>query len=245
MNKSFDFKRFGQVLAKDWKDYFRNFGISLIVWSSIPILFWIATLVFDINMDNGARATVIGVLVFSVLMFVPSKVYGHANLSREGVGFAMLPASNLEKFFSMVFYCSVLTPLIVGLGSWAIDTLLALLPFGGFDGFVLLPKYEQLGIQIVAIVCSCLLLSSVFMFGNMIFKKRKAGKTIAWGLLIIFVITMTLQLFHFWDAFGMWVTNTSARLEQRFLPWVYNAFMLAVAILFYVLTYRKIKTQKY
>jgi len=196
-------------------------------------------------MENGSRAVVIGCLVFLVLMFVPSKVYGKANLSREGVGFAMLPASNLEKFFSMVFYCSVLTPLIVGLGSWAIDTLLALLPFGGFDGFVLLPKYEQLGIQIVAIVCSCLLLSSVFMFGNMIFKKRKAGKTIAWGLLIIFVITMTLQLFHFWDAFGMWVTNTSARLEQRFLPWVYNAFMLAVAILFYVLTYRKIKTQKY
>ena len=245
MNKSFDFKRFGQVLAKDWKDYFRNFGISLIVWSCIPILFWIVTLIFDCNMENGARAVVIASLVFSVLMFVPSKVYGKANLSREGVGFAMLPATSLEKFLSMVFYCSVLTPLIVGLGSWAIDSLLYLLPFGGFTYFfVVLPKSE-LGLLIISIACSIILFSSIFLFGNMVFKKRKAGKTIAWGLLIIFVITMTLQLFHFWDAFGMWVTNTSYHLEKRFLPWLYNAIMFAFAILFYILTYRKIKTQKY
>jgi hypothetical protein len=56
---------------------------------------------------------------------------------------------------------------------------------------------------------------------------------------------MVLQLFNFWEAFGTWVTNTSARLEHRFLIWVYSAFMLVVAILFYILTYYKIKTQKY
>ena len=245
MNNKFDFKRFGQVLAKDWKQYFRDFGISLIVWSCIPVLFWIVTLIFDTEMENGSRAVVIGSLVFLVLMFVPSKVYGKANLSREGVGFAMLPATNLEKFFSMVLYCSILTPLIVGLGSWAIDSLLYLLPFGGFTYFfVVLPKSE-LGLLIISIACSIILFSSIFLFGNMVFKKRKAGKTIAWGLLIIFVITMTLQLFHFWDAFGMWVTNTSYHLEKRFLPWLYNAIMFAFAILFYILTYRKIKTQKY
>ena len=171
MNKSFDFKRFGQVLAKDWKDYFRNFGISLIVWSCIPILFWIVTLIFDGNMENGARAVVIASLVFSVLMFVPSKVYGKANLSREGVGFAMLPATSLEKFLSMVFYCSVLTPLIVGLGSWAIDSLLYLLPFGGFTYFfVVLPKSE-LGLLIISIACSIILFSSIFLFVSSIFSE--------------------------------------------------------------------------
>ncbi len=245
MNKTFDIKRFGQVLAKDWKNYFRNFGISLIVWCCIPVLFWIATLVLDFEMENASRASIIASLVFSVLMFVPSKVYGKANLSREGVGFAMLPATSLEKFLSMVLYCSVLTPLIVGLGSWAIDSLLYLLPFGGFTYFfVALPKSE-LGLLINSIACSIMLISSIFLFGNMVFKKRKAGKTVAWGMLIIFVITMILQLFHFWDAFGMWVTNTSARLDQRFLPWLYSAFMLVIAIVFYLLTYRKIKTQKY
>lgn len=244
MNNKFDFKRFGQVLAKDWKDYFRSFGISLMVWCCIPVLCWIATLVLDFEMENDSRAAIIGSLVFSVLIFVPSKVYGKANLLREGVGFATLPATHSEKFFSMMLFCSVLTPIIVGLGSWAIDTLLALLPFGGFDGFVALPK-SHLGMQLLALICSILLLSSIFLLGNMIFKKRKAGKTIAWGMLIVFVLTMILQLVNFWDAFGMWVTSTSARLDQRFLPWLYCAFMLVLAIVFYFFTYRKIKTQKY
>ena len=85
----------------------------------------------------------------------------------------------------------------------------------------------------------------IFMFGNMVFKRRKAGKTFAWGLLIVFSFTLLMQLLHLWDNFGMWITETSARMEDRFLPWIYSAFQLVIAIVFYVLTYRKIKTQKY
>ena len=238
MKNKFSFDSFGHVLAKDWKDYFRNFGISLIVWSCIPILFWVTTLIFDVNMGADGRIAVIASLVYSVLMFVPSKVYGKANLSRDGVNFATLPATNAEKFFSMLFYCSILTPIIVGLGSWAVDTLLALLPFGGFYEFVVLPK-SHLGMQLATIACSVLLVSSIFMFGNMIFKKRKAGKTIAWTMLIVFVITMILQLCHFWEAFARWDVNSTT------FVWISNGFMFVIAIVFYIFTYRRIKNQKY
>ena len=51
MNNKFNFKRFGQVLAKDWKEYFRSFGITLLVWACLPIVLWITTLVFDFEMD--------------------------------------------------------------------------------------------------------------------------------------------------------------------------------------------------
>ena len=244
MNNTFDFKRFGQVVAKDWKDYFRSFGISLIVWCSLPILIWIVTLVMDLQMYADDRIPFIFILVFTVLMFAPSKVYGKANLSREGVSFATLPATSAEKFFSMLLYCTILTPLIVGLGSWAVDSLLALLPFGGFEGYVTLP-HKKFFMFVVFVACLVMSVSSIFMFGNMVFKKRKAGKTIAWIVLIVFVLTMLLQLVHFWDAFGMWVTETSARLDEKFLMWVYSAIMFVVAIVFYFLTYRKIKTQKY
>ena len=241
MNNNFDFKRFGQVLAKDWKNYFRNFGISLIAWSCIPVLGWITTLIFDMKMDYDSRLATIACLVYSVLIFVPSKVYGKANLSRDGVSFATLPATNAEKFFSMLFYCSILTPILVGLGSWAVDTLPALLPFGGFEGFVALPK-SHLGFQLVTIACTVMLLSSIFMLGNMIFKKRKAGKTIAWGMLILFVITMILQLCNFWEAFAYWECYI---VKPGILPWLFDAFMFVLAIVFYILTYRRIKNQKY
>lgn len=238
MNNTFDFKRFGQVLAKDWKNYFRNFGISLIVWSCIPVLFWIVTLIFDVKMDADARIAIIASLVYSVLVFVPSKVYGKANLSRDGVSFASLPATNAEKFFSMLIYCSVVTPILVGLGSWAIDTLLALLPFGGFNGLVALPKSE-LGMLLVTIACSVLMFSSIFVFGNMIFKRRKAGKTIAWTMLIVFVGTMILQLCHFWEAFERW------NIDPITFIWINDAIMFVFAVVFFYLTYRKIKNQKY
>ena len=240
MNNTFDLKRFSQVLEKDWKDYFRNFGISLIVWSSIPVLLWITTLIFDFNMNNGDRAGVISALVFSVLMFVPSKVYGKANLSRDGVSFATLPATNLEKFFSMLIYCSILTPIFVGLGSWAVDTLLTLLPFGGFVDFVVLPKWH-LGMMLFSIACAALMFSSIFLLGNMIFKKRKAGKTIAWGLLIVFILSMILQVFHFWEAFIRWEIGV----RPGVLTWMWDALMLILAIVLYYLTYCKIKNQKY
>ena len=240
MKNTFEINRFGQVLAKDWKNYFRNFGISLIVWSCMPVLGWITTLIFDFTLTMESRITTIGILVYSVLIFVPSKVYGKANLSRDGVSFATLPATNAEKFFSMLIYCSILTPILVGLGSWAVDTLLALLPFGGFEGFVALPK-SHLGLQLVTAACSVLLFSSIFLFGNMIFKKRKAGKTIAWGMLIVFVITMALQLCHFWEAFVRWEIS----MKPGILPWIFDAIMLAFAIVFYILTYRRIKNQKY
>ena len=240
MNNKFSFDRFGQVLAKDWKQYFRNFGISLIVWSCIPVIGWITTLIFDFTLTMESRISTIAILVYSVLIFVPSKVYGKANLSRDGVSFAILPATNVEKFFSMLIYCSILTPILVGLGSWAVDTLLSLMPFGGFEGFVALPK-SHLGSQLAAIACSILLFSSIFLFGNMIFKKRKAGKTIAWGMLILFVVTMALQLFHFWEAFVRWEIS----MKPGILPWIFDAIMLAFAIAFYILTYRKIKNQKY
>lgn len=241
MNNTFDFKRFGQVVAKDWRNYFRNFGISLIVWCSLPVLVWIATLAMDIDMTADDRSPFIFILFFAVLMFAPSKVYGKANLSREGVSFAMLPATSAEKFFSMLLYCTILTPLIVGLGSWAVDSLLALLPFGGFVGYVALPK-DRFVLLVVAITCMVLLTSSIFMFGNMVFKKRKAGKTIAWGMLIVFVFVMVVQLFGGWEAFTRWEISLD---NQGILPWLNAAVMFVGSIFFYVLTFRKIKTQKY
>ena len=239
MNNSFDFKRFGQVLAKDWKNYFRNCGISLIALIGLPVFVWIAALILDVDIYADSRSPILICIIVGALLLIPSKVYGKANLSREGVDFAMLPATNLEKFFSMLLYCSILTPLIAGLGSWAVDSLLALMPFGGFKGYCINEFYD-IGSAIISFISFFLLISSIFLFGNMVFKKRKAGKTIAWGVLIIFVLSMILQLFGFWKAFGYWEINTE-------LPLAYlnAAFMFVVSIVFYYLTYRKIKNQKY
>ena len=251
MNNTFDLKRFGQVVVKDWKDYFRNFGITLIVWISVPIIFWVTSLVFGFELPVEVREFIIFGVAALTLMSAPSRVYGKANLPREGVGFAMLPVTRLEKFFSMFLYCSIITPVVALLGSWLVDSLLTLLPFGGFKGFAMMEdflrniSFGDLVMLIVALATAAWSVSSIFMFGNMVFKRRKAANTFAWFLLIIFALSMILQLFQFWNTFGMWVSDTSYQVGVRFLPWLYSAVQMVVAIVFYVLTYRKIKTQKY
>ena len=108
MNK-FNMDRFVDILKKEWSEYFRAYGISLIGWACIPVAIWITTLVFDTEVEAGTRALFIFIIMLLALMNVPSKVYGNVNLQRDGVAYSMLPATTSEKFFSMMIYCSIAT----------------------------------------------------------------------------------------------------------------------------------------
>lgn len=246
MSNTFNLKRFNQVLAYDWKRFIRNFGITLLVWISIPVMFWVTSLVFDFEMDPIVRLFIILGLIAITVMSAPSRIYGKVNLPREGVGFAMLPASSMEQFWSMFLYCSLVTPVLTLVGAWLVDCLMTLLPFGGFKEFIpILDALEgvpfgTLAAIVVMMVTTAWAESSIFMFGNMLFKRRKSGKTFGWFLLIMFAIVLLLQLTNGWKLFDViFSTDSIANL------WIYSAIMLVIACGFYYGTYRKIKTQKY
>ena len=135
MNNTFNINRFGSLLAFDGKKYIRSFGLSLAILCGLNLVLWLLTLIFNFTMPTFPRWGVIYFAVFLGIIMVPSKAFGDINLSREGVRFAMLPVSNLEKYLSYVFFC-LLTPVAIILGSWAIDSLLTLLPFGGFEHYI-------------------------------------------------------------------------------------------------------------
>ena len=242
MNNRFDLKRFGQVVAEDWKLYLRRFGVTLIVWASLPVLIWITSLVFEVEIDPGARAGFIAAFIIATVMTVPAHMYGKANLSREGVSFAMLPATSSEKFLSMVLYCSIVTPLFCGLGAWAIDSLLTLLPFGGFKEFVFPFTMEYLGHNLLFAAMLFFTESSLFMLGNMIFKKRKTGKTFAWILLILFVLTLIVQIDFLWNSIE-YITEHLTNPVATY--WFAIGFLLVLTTWLNLITYRRIKNQKY
>lgn len=243
MNNKFDFKRFKQVVAEDWRLYFRRYGITLLVWTCLPILIWITSLVFGIDIDPETRTGFIAAFIFATVMTVPAHVYGKANLSREGVSFAMLPATSSEKFLSMVLYCSIVTLFFCGLGAWAVDSLLTLLPFGGFKQFVFPFKVEYLGYNLLVTAMLFFTESSLFMLGNMIFKKRKTGKTFAWILLILFVVTLVIQIPFLYNGLGQVMERLSKTPKAAY--WCGITFLLLLTICFNLLTYRRIKNQKY
>ena len=135
MNNTFNFNRFGKLLAMDGKKYLRNFGITLAILCSLNIATWLLTAVFGFAMPTFVRWMVIYVAVFLSCILVPAKAFGDINLPREGVRYAMLPVSNWEKYLSYVLYC-IMTPVVVILVSYGIDSLLTLLPVGGFDSYI-------------------------------------------------------------------------------------------------------------
>lgn len=234
---NFNFNRFVDILKKEWSEYFRAYGISLIVWSCLPVAIWITTLVFDTEVEAGTRALFIFIIMLLALMNVPSKVYGNVNLQRDGVAYSMLPATVGEKFFSMMIYCSIVTPVLCFAGCIIMDYLMFLMPFGGFNDVIILPVLG-FGKEYLLMILFLLIVSAVFMFGNMVFKKRKAGKTVAWVFLVVFVLTILIRL-----VFGIWLSIDEITFEK--FPIAPYLILAAIAFGFYFGTYRKIKTQKY
>ena len=245
MNNTFDLKRFKQVLSCDWRLYLHNFGITLLVWIGMPVMFWVTSLVFGYEIDTLSRLFFLLGIVAITVMSAPSRIYGKANLPRDGVRFAMLPASALEKFVSMALYCSFLTPVLAFFGGWLIDSLMALLPFGGFIDFVSFrsPRMVSADYALMAVAFISLVWteSAVFMFGNMFFWRRKAGKTFGWTLLVLFALTLLLEFTDAWVV----IDNFFADLNDTQSLWIIIIVQWIIAAGFYFATYRKIKTQKY
>ena len=267
MNNTFSFKRFIRLFGKDNDTYFRNFGTSIIVFSCMPAVFWIFNLIIGTTTLPIVRFAFICIMVAIAMMIVPSKVYGNANLSRDGVGFAMLPASSLEKFLCMFIHCAILTPIIIYCWAHLIDLLLSLFPFGGFEGRIHIYSISEIvrmiddssgvmqagnagesfsdmfpvGVFRPAYYTGIIMWSAIFMLGNMLFKKHKAGKTLALflGVKIVFSIIGGI--------IGSDHPSTPEENAQIFQNvWAVRLiYFIVITALLLFFTYRKIKTQKY
>lgn len=272
MNNTFDIKRFGNVVRRDGMNYFQNFGWTLVVLWSIPVIFWIMTYVSDGVYTN--RDILISLLMWLSLIIVPSRLYKDVNGSRKGMLYAMTPASSLEKFLSMFLYCVLVTPIVYMLGAIAIDTILALKPgYNPYDGFIFkdfnglrLSDLVHVGDdemnrqfvehildknRILINIIQFLYVSSIFMFTNMIFKKRKLSKTI--GILTLIGIILTILIVRiasdinveFLDDYtDEEITAFVNKVVDYFYYIMLSLSVILSAVLLYF-TYYKIKRQTY
>ncbi len=226
MNNTFDWTRFCKVVRKDFNNIWRNAGTSLLIITLLPILAWLLWWALSGIEEMPAiapevRWCFIAGSVLLAAMVSPSRMYRTANLQKEGIYFAMLPASKLEKYLSMLIFTIVVCPLLCFLGGMVLDYFLTLLPFGPYnkwlwqtdyladalDGYRALvagkfPDVTQdtmLLVQVLtpwkvvlyALLCH-LSYVSLFLFTNTIFKKHKVLQTLLWTWLISFVLNIIL-----------------------------------------------------
>lgn len=279
MNNTFNFNRFKNLLLKDGKMYIRNFGTSIIVFCCLNAIFWIINLLFGSETDTITRFGMLCIWTALAIMLVPEKVYGKANLSREGVSFAMLPASSLEKFISMFLYCAIVTPIVVFFGGYLVDAFLSIFPFGGFERPIHLYTINEIvrmiddtegavqagelnlsleqvlpiGVMRTSFYAGIIQWAAIFMLGNMLFKKHKAGKTFACYLGIGYLLSMIMgaTMFSNKERMEMWLESFSDYPAEKMIRLWHNATIwgmiigiIITGVLLYF-TYRKIKTQKY
>ena len=281
MNNTFNFNRFGKLLAYDGRKYIRNFGLTLAILCGLNLVLWILTLIFGFTMPTLPRYGVIWLAVTLGIMLVPAKAFGDINLSRQGVQYAMLPVSNLEKYLSYALYC-LLTPVIIALGSWILDALLTLLPLGGFEHYirhfgiigVTEDFIQEMSVTVsktditteeifdnsimsvfgpayhYAMILSLIFNIGLFMFGNLLFKTHKTGKTLACMIGISYVLSMINSVILFAKGGLLMFTQNISDITSlsQFTNGVFlasNIINTILAVGLFIGIFFKLKTQKY
>lgn len=258
--------RFAKVLVRDANKAFNMFGISMLIILAVTLAPWVVTIVFNpfeiavSEVKPIARLSMISYMVLLVLMLVPSKVYGEVNLRGKGNYYALLPARQGEKFWSMVLYCYVIVPVVFMLAAVLVDTLFTLLPFGPYREWLwtdsALVEMAEYGMTwswarlLLAVVLSNICFSSIFLFTNTIFKKSKWIKTLLWMCLIGFalmIVGVPLMLANM-----DWLVDISAKIAEKSDEWfvfmVYwgtLAVNMLMIVLFTWLTWRRLKRMEY
>ncbi len=245
---------------KDLRSIYPLFGRALIALSLIPLGSWLWCLLtnnYAVSPDGRQNTTFIIMMI--VLMISPAILYGNCNRMRKGIHFAMLPASKLEKYLSMILVTAVVCPVLYIVATLLVDMLLTLLPFGPFEewfwesdsfGFVYLLSEIGAGVGVSALyvtLANLLLTSSLFMFTNTIFKKNKALNTILWCIILSFVLS--LFGIRFMADYAQWLANVMLEwmTEDRMIRalWIGGTVQLLAAVGLYAWGGRRLKKMCY
>ena len=193
MNNVFSYHRFSLMLRKDAADLRSNFIKILLISFGIGLFFF-----FMINYSadisgmqefENVRFVIIWLTVVCNMLFAPFILYKRFNYRTAGVSHFMLPASQLEKWLSMFFYCLIVTPLLSIVALTLADLCLLLFyPLSGTTPWFLDDVLANVFSfkPIVSLVLSLLLYQAIFFFCNIWFQKSKVQKTFA--VLIILAV---------------------------------------------------------
>lgn len=272
MNNKFDWNRFCQVVKKDFRNLWPTFGTTMIVLASLPFAIWLMTFVVnhDAVISPTFRVGMIMIVSSFAAIMLPSRLYRTMNLRNEGIYYAMLPASKLEKFLSMLIFTFIVAPVTVYLGSMVLDIILKLLPAGPYHqwlwesptGFPLmtsipfddeiLPGFHSWMLT-VATWTSLFFTPALFMWAATLFKKHKVLYTFLILYAIEFVLSIVLIIVFSYllrdPDFAEWLYDTMFKYgPETWFNWMLaglNIFYVLGIALFIWLTWRRLKKMPY
>lgn len=244
MSNTFNFGRFGKIVRRDAGMVWPRMGAVMLLAVVVPNVISLAADVLELSKDADTRFWLVFVATIATGALTPSLLFRESNFRDEGIGFAMMPASKLEKFLSMMLFSFIVCPAIVMLSNLIIDTILWAIPATKFEGsmFSLNPSERSVYptyIIYYAYLCVFNLIVSLFLFMGTIFGKGKTIGSIA--TFIILFIVVEVDFFIRLNFYLMDHNPDSILLETPFIEVVFSL----VTIILVWLSWIRIKKMRY
>ncbi|HAC72747.1 MAG TPA: hypothetical protein DCF46_03970 [Porphyromonadaceae bacterium] len=196
MNNIFQFDRFFKLIARGLVHRSKVIMLAAIGFMGLSLVIFLTNVLngnefFSLNFRaNTLSTTLIFMFIFSPFIFFFS-----VNHPKKGLTEVMLPASALEKYLVMQFFCIIIAPFLTLLFYGSIDALLATLFPRLFRGYAFVEIYNFSDFNWESYMIF-FLMQQVFMFFNLYFVNHKLLKTFGSVMLlqIAFIILFLLSI---------------------------------------------------
>ena len=221
MNDIFNFTRFGKYYVSDLRNTFNNTWLTVLLTSLSGIAAYLFCgaihLLADGSWDSyglAGRGISFIILLYVLILVVPSKAYGFFTDKRSGGFYTLIPASSLEKFLAMFINTAILAPLAYFAIALTADGLLCLadphcgqtlaaavaggaqdfneLCSGSIDEEMQTSQFFSFGELCWGVAVNLLGWTMTFLLGALYFKKNKIGKTILAVILVSMAVSLVL-----------------------------------------------------
>ncbi|MDD2290001.1 MAG: hypothetical protein PHT64_01120 [Bacteroidales bacterium] len=268
MSDIFNVKRFNAFVCKELRELPGNYGLSILSMIGGYLFCLLVMMMLGASFSPFTRMTIIMVYVTITIIAAPSKLHGNVNHPRKGLAYIMLPVSALEKTLSMFVINFLCTTLIIVAGLFAADMLVFLIVPSRMEGFLL---NNTTALFMGEGIIELFFLQSIFILGNMVFKRQKIVRTFISLLGIVFLFGLVMLLvfriiglenierfadtilaefpkeIDRWDIFSYRTFNST----YRNIPIIRNIIIVSYSVIglitaaCWVGVYRLIKTTKY
>ncbi len=267
MNNTFDWNRFCEVVKKDFRNLWPLYGRTMLILALLPVTIWIFTVILPTvyHVPANFRLWAVKFVAMLAACMTASRLYRTWNLPGDGIYYAMLPASKLEKLLSAFFFSVLVCPLAVFACSYVVDIILTMLPFGGYFDWIWERKMDLFSFDLsaepgvhygpwgtlysITYFLSFIGNTLLFMFTSTIFKRHKVLRTFLWIYLIEFVLMLLLVPLMSAPSFGTWMMRMIRDLGAEGVLNVFFGGMIAFAVIEIVvfgwLTWRRLDRMGY
>lgn len=265
MNRYFDFRRFGNYLLYDLKNACRGFGFSTIILGLAPLILFVFSILCAWVFAGSTCEIPLALRWMAVMSaftlaytIAPAKLYGPLTDKRYGSDYLLLPASQLEKWLSMLIVLCIALPLVMGLVTVVSDALLSLCfssiysgtLFAAADFSAITKVFSLFGFSLPLLFffqwsCNAL----IFALGAVWFKRAKILKT----LVAIFLFGMVLSFLSFAAVGSNWIpverifedVTEAEDSAIRFIRTFVYVFSCVMTVISAALLYVRVRTIKH